>query len=321
MKVLITGASGFVGGSLWRAARAAGHEVIGLGRRQCDQRGYRRHDLTDELALDFTADVVVHAAARSSPWGSRKEFFAQNVIATRNLVSYCEQHGRPHLILISTGAVMYADTDQIGMTEEMPLPLRPINRYAASKREAEGVVRAYKGPWCIVRPRVVFGPGDTVVFPRILRAARAGRLPLIHSPQPVVGDLIYIDTLVDYLLGVMTIRSEGLYLLSNGEPVPILPLLGSIFEQLNLRPPQRHLSVRRAMALATLIEKTYMLLPFLGEPPLTRFGVSVFAYSKTFDVTKARRDLGPPSVSLTEGVDRFVRWQHDQWRSEQYFVS
>jgi nucleoside-diphosphate-sugar epimerase len=216
---------------------------------------------------------------------------------------------------------MYADAHQIGMTEQTPLPARPINHYAASKREAELVVRSYLGSWCIARPRVVFGPGDTVVFPRILRAARAGRLPLIESRQPVVADLIYIETLVDYLLHVIKIRAEGLYLLSNSQPVPILPFLGSVFEKLNLPPPQRHLSVRRAMTLATLIEKTYMLLPFLGEPPLTRFGVSVFAYSKTFDVHKALRDLGPPSVTLTEGVDRFVRWQHDQWRSKPHLVS
>ena len=54
------------------------------------------------------------------------------------------------------------------------------------------------------------------------------------------------------------------------------------------------------------------MLPFLGEPPVTRFGVSVFAYSKTFNVARALRDLGPPSVPLAEGVNRFVRWQAAQ---------
>jgi hypothetical protein len=66
------------------------------------------------------------------------------------------------------------------------------------------------------------------------------------------------------------------------------------------------------MRAAALIEGVYSLLPFLGEPPLTRFGVSVFAYSKTFRVTKALRDLGAPSVSLAEGVNRFVAWQRSQ---------
>jgi hypothetical protein len=50
----------------------------------------------------------------------------------------------------------------------------------------------------------------------------------------------------------------------------------------------------------------------LGEPPITRFGVSVFAYSKTMDVSKCLRELGPPSVALEEGVSRFVTWQTNQ---------
>jgi nucleoside-diphosphate-sugar epimerase len=284
MKILITGASGFVGGALWQASRQAGHEVTGLGRRVIDDKDYVPCDLTKGLALDACPDVVVHAAARSSPWGSRKEFVAQNVIATRNVVDFCETHGRPLLIHISTSAVMYANEHQFDLDELTALPPKPINLYAATKRESESVIRSYSGPWCIVRPRAVFGPGDTVVFPRILRAARAGRLPLIESPQPVMGDLIYIDTLVDYLLRIMKSRTTGLYLLTNNQPVPVLDFLCSVFEKLGLPTPRRRVPVRRAMLAAAVVEQFYTLLPFLGEPPLTRFGVSVFAYSKTFNV-------------------------------------
>lgn len=313
MKLLITGASGFVGGSLWRAARDAGHQVIALGRRDLPDPDYRRHDLTRELMIEATPDVVVHAAARSSPWGSAGEFAAQNVDATRNVVRFCETHGHPLLVHISTSAVMYANAHQLGLDEQTPLPAKPINLYAATKREAEAVVRSYTGPSCIVRPRAVFGPGDTVVFPRILRAARRGRLPLIESSQPVVGDLIYIETLVDYLMQVATRRATGLYLLTNNQPVPILGFLTSVFEKLGLPPLRRRIPVGRAMLMAGVVERVYSVLPFLGEPPLTRFGVSVFAYSKTFNVAKSLRDLGPPSVSLDDGVSRFVSWQRGQW--------
>lgn len=309
MKILVTGASGFVGGAFWNSAQRAGHSVIATGRRSLDAPGYHACDLVTGLDLDAAPEVVVHCAARSSPWGSRCEFEAQNIQATRNVVRFCETHGLPHLIHISTSAVMYANEHQLGMTEETPLPRTPINRYAATKRESEELVRAYPGRWCIVRPRAVFGPGDTVVFPRILRAATAGRLPWIESDQPVVGDLIYIDVLVEYLLRIIEQRATGLYLLTNNEPVPILEFLGTVFAKLNLSQPTRHVPVQRAMLLASAIESVFSLLPFLGEPPITRFGVSVFAYSKTFDVRKALRDLGSPSVALGEGVDRFVAWQ------------
>jgi nucleoside-diphosphate-sugar epimerase len=256
--------------------------------------------------------VVVHADARSAPWGTAAEFAAQNVTATQNVVRFCEANGHPLLVHISTSAVMYANAHQLNLDEETPLPVDPINRYAATKREAEAVVRSYSGPSCIVRPRAVFGPGDTVVFPRILRAASKGRLPVIESKSPVIGDLIYIDTLVDYLLRVITARTTGLYLLTNNQPVPILEFLSSVFTKLGLPSPTRRIPVKRAMLAAGAVERLYALLPFLGEPPITRFGVSVFAYSKTFNVAKSLRDLGPPSVSLDEGVDRFVHWQRTQ---------
>jgi nucleoside-diphosphate-sugar epimerase len=313
MKVLVTGASGFVGAALCAALRRQGHAVVGLGRRAQPEPWYQRCDLTQGMPdIAFMPDVVVHCAARSAPWGSQREFERQNVAATRYVVDYCESHGRPFLVHISTSAVMYTQSHQLGLTENTPLPPVPINRYAATKREAETVVSGYAGRHCIVRPRAVFGPGDTVVFPRILRAARAGRLPWIESEQEVVGDLIYIDTLVDYLLRIVERQPTGLYLLTNNAPVPILAFLADVFTRLQLPQPQRRIPVRRALRIAGVIETVYRLLPFLGEPPLTRFGVSVFAYSKTFDVTKALRDLGPPSVPLTVGVERFIAWQARQ---------
>lgn len=309
MKILITGASGFVGGAFWRKACDAGHEVMALGRRPLPEAGYCRCDLAEGLRLDFRPDVVVHAAARSSPWGTRREFAAQNVTATQNVVRFCEEIGSPLLVHLSTGAVMYANEHQLGLDEASPLPARAINEYAATKRAAEDVVRQYAGPWSIVRPRAVFGPGDTVVFPRILRAAQSGRLPLIESDRPVLGDLIYIDTLVDYLLRMVERRVQGLYLLTNNQPVPILEFLGDVFAQLGLPPLRRRIPVSRAMAFAGAVEAVYRALPFLGEPPMTRFGVSVFAYSKTFNVAKSLRDLGTPSVPLAEATARFVAWQ------------
>jgi 2-alkyl-3-oxoalkanoate reductase len=286
--------------------------VMGLGRRPWSDPDYRQCDLTRGCTIEVQPEAVVHAAARSAPWGSAREFEAQNVTATRHVVQFCETHGRPFLLHVSTSAVMYANEHQLGLDELTPLPPKPINRYAATKRIAEQVVRSYSGPWCIVRPRAVFGPGDTVVFPRILRAAQSGRLPLIESDQPVLGDLIYIDTLVDYLLCVIERRANGLYLVTNNRPVPILEFLGSVFAKLGLPAPTRRIPVRRAMRFATAVEALYTTLPFLGEPPLTRFGVSVFAYSKTFNVAKSLRDLGPPSVSLEDGVERFVTWQRQQ---------
>ncbi|WP_404420551.1 NAD-dependent epimerase/dehydratase family protein [Nibricoccus sp. IMCC34717] len=312
MRILVTGATGFVGSALVRRLRADGHEVLAVGRRPSSAAGYLQCDLSRGLETPFCPEVVVHAAARSSPWGSRAEFELHNVQATEQVVRFCESHGRPFLIHVSTCAVMYTRAHQIGMDESTPLPRTSINTYAATKRQAELVVGNYSGASCILRPRAIFGPGDTVLFPRILRAARKGSLPIIESSEPVMVDLIYIDTFVDYILRALERRVTGLYVVTNKHPVILIEFLLGLLDQLALPRPTRRVPVSRAMAAAAMLEWVYAALPFLGEPPITRFGVSTFAYSKTFNVSKALRDLGPPSVSLEDGVRRFVDWQKRQ---------
>ena len=161
----------------------------------------------------------------------------------------------------------------------------------------------------------MFGPGDTVLFPRILEAARRGRLPLIdNGGAPAVGDLIYIDTLCDYLHAAATSpRASGrAFNLTNNEPVAILPFLFDVFDRLGIPRPTRRVSLRMAMLAARGGEAIYRLLRLPGEPPVTRFGVGVFAWSKTFDVSRAIAAFGPPSTSLAHGVERFVEWQRAQ---------
>jgi 2-alkyl-3-oxoalkanoate reductase len=315
VNLLVTGASGFVGGKLVaRAREAGGWRVFGVGRRVLAERDYASIDLSRPFELAFDPDVVVHAAARSSPWGSRGEFLRHNVAATQRVIEWCEAHGRPKLLYISSSSVFYRNEHQFGLTEASPIGPAFVNTYAETKFLGEQLVRRYAGPWAILRPRAVFGPDDTVLFPRILRAARRGRLPEFTTDgPPATGDLIYIDSLTDYILRAARDPAiAGDFNLTNAEPVAIIGLLLEIFSALGIAPPSRRLPVRRALALAGALEAVYRALPFLGEPPITRFGVGVFAYSKTFDVGKSLAALGPPSVALREGVARFVAWQRAQ---------
>ncbi|MBL9199484.1 MAG: NAD(P)-dependent oxidoreductase [Opitutaceae bacterium] len=315
MKLLVTGASGFVGRKLVEHARAAGGWVtLGIGRRALADPGYASVDLSRPFEVRFEPDVVVHAAARSSPWGSRAEFLRHNVEATRRVIEFCERRGRPKLIYISSSSVFYRNEHQFDLTEASPIGPAFVNTYAETKFLGEQLVRGYAGPWVILRPRAVFGPGDTVLFPRILAAARAGRLPYFTTDGPPArGDLIYIDSLSDYILRAARDPAiTGEFNLTNAEPVAIMALLLEIFAALGIPAPTRRLPVKRALALAGALEAAYRALPFLGEPPITRFGVGVFAYSKTFDVRKSVAALGPPSVALREGIARFTAWQRAQ---------
>lgn len=307
-RVLVTGASGFVGGHVAERFRSLGWDVVGIGRRPVLQPGYVRHDLATPLPDLGRFDVVIHAAARASPWGTRREFEIDNVRATRQLLDACTGHGRPRFVFISSSSVHYRACHQLNIREDTPLPWPAINTYAATKRRAERLVADYLGEWCILRPRAVFGPGDTVLLPRILTAAKAGRLPLLQCADgPVIGDIIYIDNLVDAIVrAAIDPAVVGTMNLTNNEPVEILPFLVDILHRLGIAPPTRRVPVASAMRLAAALETAYALFAPRKEPPITRFGVHVFAYSKTFDVTKMLRTIGPPRVSIAEGVNRTI---------------
>lgn len=319
MKILVTGASGFIGGAFMR--RFAGRddlELFGLGRRPTALPDYAQVDLSRPFDLPFSPDVVIHAAARSSPWGTKRDFHEQNVLATRHVVDFCARHGSPRLLYISSSSVFYREAHQNDLRETSPIGPRFVNEYAATKYQGELELQRYGGAKVILRPRAVFGPGDTVLFPRILAAARKGALPrFVGQDAAVMGDLIYIDTLCDYLLAAARHpRPAPSYNLTNGEPVDIQQLLLDTLRRLDLPAPKRRVSVHTALALASFIEAVYRLLHLPDEPPLTRFGIGVFAYCKTFDASLVQHDLGLPSVSIAEGIERFVHWQKAQWARE-----
>lgn len=318
MRILVTGASGFVGGRLAERARAAGHEVHGWGRRALEGDDYDSVDLGRTRAADLPTppwrpDAVIHCAARATPYARPSQFEADNITATRTVVEWCALHGSPRLVHVSSSSVLYRDGDQLDLSEDDPVGPEFANDYARTKAASETEVRAYAGSWVIARPRAVFGPGDTVLFPRIIAAAKAGRLPrLTGRDTPAVGDLIYVDNLADYLLRLAE-RPElgGVYHLTNAEPVEIQTVLNEVVAQLGFDPPKREVSLRTALRTATLLEKTWRVLRLPGEPPITRYGVGVLSWSKTFVPDRMLRDLGAPSVTIEEGIEEFVAWQKE----------
>lgn len=315
MKLLLTGASGFIGGRFMQRFRGTpGLDLLGIGRRAMADADYRAVDLSRPFDLDFAPDVVIHAAALSSPFAPRREYLRHNVDATRHMIDWCRAHGLPKLIYISSSSVHYRPRDQLGIREDDPIGPAFANTYAETKAAGETLVRDYPGAWTILRPRAVFGPGDTVLFPRLLAAAERGRLPrIVRDGPPAVGDLISVDALADYMLrAAQRPDAVGAFNLSHGEPVEMQAFIADIFRRLDLPPPTRTVSYRVARTAAHAAELAWTLLPLRGEPPVTRFGIDVLSFSKTFDTAKARAVLGAPSQTLAEGADAFVAWQKAQ---------
>ncbi|MFN8200795.1 MAG: NAD(P)-dependent oxidoreductase [Nakamurella multipartita] len=318
MRILVTGSNGFVGGRVVTAARERGWQVIGLGRRPrpaVEVDGYQRHDLADPLRLDETVDAVVHCAALASPWGRPEAYRRANVDGTRHVLEWARDHGSPPVHYVSSSSVFYTRADQLGITERSPIPAPAdqINIYSRSKLAGERLVESYRGPWSILRPRAVFGPGDTVLLPRVVTAARAGRLPLLvrREPEPVLTDLTHVDVVAHYVVEAVARELTGPANRTNGEPVELYPFLFGLLDDLGLPRPTRRLPVGTAMALARASEIASATMLGYREPPITTFGVSMFAHSKTFDITRCRRLLGPPPLTVEQGRRSLVDWWRD----------
>jgi nucleoside-diphosphate-sugar epimerase len=324
MRILITGASGFVGGHAATRLAAAGHQVIGTGRDAAKLAavvlpGGERvaADLTcDDLGLLVRGcDAVIHSAALAAPWGPREEFQRHNVTATERLLEASKAAGSVRrFVHVSTPSIYFQSRDRIGIHEEFTPPAQWPTFYAESKWQAEVRVRApeYRmlGP-VILRPRAVFGAGDTAIVPRLLKVARRGMFPLAGGGNAHI-DVTCVDNLVDAIeLALAAPRAlEGrAFNITNGEPVTVKTLVENLFEAIGLEVRLMSVPLGLLSALATLSEFGANLVPGRPEPRLTRYGVGLLGYSQTLSIDAARNDLGySPRINTRDGLRLHAPW-------------
>lgn len=313
MRILLTGSNGFIGRRVTLDALARGWQVVGLGR-QPEAAGpvtrYVRHDLAEPLDLDDDVDAVVHAAGLATPWAPPEDYHRCNVAGTAHVIAWARRNGRPPLHYVSSSSVFYRDEDQTGLSEASPIPpdAEQINTYSRTKLSGERLARAYPGEWAVLRPRAVFGVGDTVLLPRVLAAARRGVLPRFvrADGRAVRADLTPVATISHYLLEAVARRATGDLNLTNGEAVDLDTFVDDVLGRLGLEPRRPRVPVRVAMALAGSAERWSARFGGYAEPPITRYGISMFAHSKTFDAARVQAVLGPPPVTVAQAVDELV---------------
>jgi nucleoside-diphosphate-sugar epimerase len=328
MKALVTGATGFLGGSLTRRLHNMGWDVKALGRNvnklnQLEDDGISVYSLDlkqkDELTNIFKdQEIVFHCAAFPSLWGNFEKFYQANVIGTRNVVQACEINKVKRLVYVSTPSIYFDYNSRVNVKESDVLPA-PISNYAATKLLAEEEIdKGFANGLATVtiRPRAIFGPGDTVIFPRLIPRLQSGRFPILGDGENIV-DLTYIENVVDALLlcaesPVNTLGKK--YNISNGEPIKVWKLIERLCDELNLPHPKRKISVGAARTVATILETIYTLMPTHPEPPLTRVSVSMIANNTTLDISAAKQELGyQPRISVDEGFELFMKW----WKEKQ----
>lgn len=319
MRLAVTGATGFLGSNLCANADAAGHEVTAAlgtdrlkGAKLLDEgMPFVAADLNDvdAMAQAFrSADAVAHCAARSTAWGPRAAFEAANVVGTANVVEACRRAGVPRLVHVSSASVYFELADREDVREDAPLP-RPFNDYAWSKALSEAEALRFEGDVAVLRPRGIFGPGDPTLVPRLARAARRGRLPLLRGGT-ARASLTHVDAVSSAILAAATAPGplRVTYNVAHTEAAVVRDLVERVMAALGRPFAWRRIPMPVALAAARASETAAAVLGG-REPAATPYALGLLAYTHTLDTRAIREGLGWTSpLTLEEGLCKTMAW-------------
>jgi nucleoside-diphosphate-sugar epimerase len=312
----VTGGSGFVGAALIRRLVADGWSVRALARSSDAEAAVQaagaesaRGSLEERATLEAGArgtEVAFHCAAKLGEWGDWKEFRRVNVGGTRHLIAACRAAGVRRLVHVGTEAALLHGQPLIAADERTPLAFDSPAPYSATKAAAEAaVIEANREglETVVVRPRFVWGAGDTTLLPLLVRMARSGRLRWIGGGRQLTSTT-HVDNAVEGLVrGAERGRPGNAYFVTDGSPVVFREFVGALLATQGVQAPDGEVPLAVAKALAAIGERAWKLLPLPGSPPVSRFAVWVSALECTLDDTKAREQLGyQPVVTRDHGL-------------------
>ncbi len=311
MKVLVTGATSLVGRLTAEALAEAGHQVTVFQRGASDLALREvRGDLADVSDVNRAVvgqDAVVHLAAKVGVVGSWAAFERVNVGGTRLLLSAAQRAGVSRFVHISSPSVGHSGTALVGAGADPADPAKTRGHYSTSKAMAELIALEHSSeamPVVVLRPHLIWGPGDAQLVGRIVDRAKAARLALIGSGWALI-DSTYVTNAVDAIVATVNeCPSLGghVFVVSNGQPRTVTELLGRIVDAAGLTPPTRHVPRRIAFGVGLLLENTWAAVRAKSDPPMTSFLAEQLSTAHWFDQRATQEALKwVPRVSLEEG--------------------
>jgi nucleoside-diphosphate-sugar epimerase len=313
----VTGGSGFIGGRLIERLVGEGRPVRALARSdgaaaKVEALGAEavRGELGDRESLaDGAAGCATafHLAAHLGEWGPWEDFERGNVEGTRNALAACEAAGVRRFVHCGTEAALMAGEPLVHVDEAAPLRPDSPAPYPATKAKAELAVRdANRDGFETVamRPRFVWGKGDTTLLPELVKTVEAGKFAWIGGGRNVT-DTAHVDNVVEgLLLCAEKGRGGEAYFITDGKTVVFRDFITAMLETQGVEPPDRSLPAWTAAPLARVSETAWKLLPLPGEPPMTKFRSWLLTQECTIEIGKAREQLGyAPIVSHEQGLE------------------
>jgi nucleoside-diphosphate-sugar epimerase len=320
-RAVVTGGGGFLGSNIVSMLLAEGCLVRNFSRNEYPElkaRGVECHrgDLADSQAVCDAlqdTDVVFHVAAKAGIWGDYSEYYSANVTGTRNVIEACRRNRVPRLVYTSTPSVAFGGHDVRNANEDEPLPQKYLAPYLTTKAAAERLVlQANSSTLATValRPHLIWGPGDTQLFPRIVERRLANRLMLVGSGDNLIDSTFVENAARAHLDAAKRLKPGSpvagrAYFISQGDPRPVRDMINALLNAAGLPPVKKSVPLPVAYVLACVLEVGYRLFHVAKEPPVTRLSVLEMGRDHYFDISAARRDLGyHPAVSIEEGLER-----------------
>ena len=319
-KVLVTGATGFLGKYVVEELVEHGYQVRAFGRNSKVGRSlentsvsFFQGDLTkadDVLEACKGMDLVVHAGALSTVWGPWEDFYQANVLGTKYILEACRQTDIQRIVYVSSPSIYAAPKDQLAIKESDAPEENNLNNYIRSKLSSEKLFKDYPDvPSIILRPRGLFGIGDTSILPRVINLSQKIGIPLIGDGRQLMDMTCVENVALAIRLALEAPEAKGeVYNITNGEPRAFRDLLEESLTGLGYPIKYRKIPAFLLSVIATSLEFLYKTLNLKGEPALTRYTYYLLRYSQTLDISKAEKELGyHPKISISEGIEQYVK--------------
>lgn len=328
MKVLVTGAGGFLGSAIARQLLAENCEVTGFSRGRYPELAasgieMEQGDIRDLDRLSAVAashDAIIHTAAVAGVWGSRQAFHSINVDGTTNVIQACRQQGISKLVFTSSPSVTFDGEHQRNLKESAPYPTKWLAHYPHTKALAEQAVLGANGAdlaTVALRPHLIWGPGDPHLIPRVLDRGRRNRLRIIGDGSNQV-DMVYVENAAQaHLCALKSLETGSLisgksYWVTQQQPVNLWDWINEILTMAGIRNVKSKVSPKLAYRIGRKLEFVYKVLRIKKEPPMTRFVAKQLSTDHYFDNSAARDELGfEPRISTQEGMLQLAEWIRD----------
>jgi nucleoside-diphosphate-sugar epimerase len=313
----VTGGSGFIGGRLIERLLAEGWAVRALARSDRSAGAIRARGAEPVMGDISSLESIragasgcshaFHAAAHVGDWGPRADFVRDNVLGTHNVLAGTAAAGVGRFVHVGTEAALLAGQPLVNADESLPLRPDSPSLYPSTKAMAEQAVRQANRPGSfetvVVRPRFVWGPGDTTVLPSLMAAVKSGQFRWIGGGRHRTATT-HVDNVAEgLLLGALRGAPGAAYFVTDGEPVVFRDFVTALLATQGVEPPSGELPPAVARALAAAGEAAWSKLPLPGSPPLTRMALWVSSLECTIDISRARAELGyAPVISREQGL-------------------